>query len=123
VAAGTVAAGTNFANFDLDEVRIWNVKRTQAEIIAGINSEVDLSDPNVTDALIYYLRFNESPEEIAIDGLTREYANDWVTTLQGDAMFHQFSSAFQATPLPGTCSTDPFFVAPIGNLPNIVGIP
>ena len=30
-----VAAGPNFANFDLDEVRIWNVKRTQAEIIAG----------------------------------------------------------------------------------------
>jgi len=102
--------GPHPADFDLDEVRIWNVKRTEAEINATMLTEVDLSDPSVTDELVYYLRFNESVEEVAIDGLTREYASSWVTTLEGDAQFQRNSSVFEATPLPGPgiCSTDPF---------------
>ena len=104
------AAGPVFANFDLDEVRIWNVARTEAEINATRLTEVDLSDPDIADKLVYYLRLNESRDEIAIDGLTREYANDWETALVGDAMFQQYSPVFEATPLPGPgiCSTDPF---------------
>jgi uncharacterized protein YihD (DUF1040 family) len=104
------SAGANFANYDLDEVRIWNVARTEAEINATMRTEVNLSDEDIADKLIYYLRFNESPEEIAIDGLTREYANDWETALEGDAMFQQYSPVFEATPLPGPgiCSTEPY---------------
>jgi hypothetical protein len=113
------SGGPNFANYDLDEVRIWNVVRTVEEINATMRTEVNVSDPDdpddpyVADKLIYYLRFNESPDEVAMEGLThgltREYANGWNTALVGDAMFQTFSPVLAATPLPGPgiCSTDP----------------
>ncbi len=49
----------------IDEVRIWNDVRTQAEITANMNTELTGSEPN----LVAYYQFNETSGTVAAEGV------------------------------------------------------
>lgn len=63
---------TGYFSGDMDEVRVWNVAKTEAEIAAGMNNSICQADPN----LVSYYSFNEGipfSDNTAITGLN-DYA-------------------------------------------------
>lgn len=52
---GTRPGGAQYFNGALDEVRLWNVARTDCEIVGTMNSEFTVAQPN----LIAYYNFNQ----------------------------------------------------------------
>jgi len=61
-----VGLTTYFLNGTIDEIRIWNVARTQAEINDNMNIELTGSEPG----LIGYWKFNEGSGQIILDTQT-----------------------------------------------------
>lgn len=55
---GQVPDGMYF-NGQIDEVRIWNVARTQAQVQASMNAELNSSDAVQTTGLVAYYTFNQ----------------------------------------------------------------
>lgn len=56
-------AAFNYYNGLLDEVRVWNVARTQAEIAANMNAEISRK----TSGLVAYWRMDEGSGQTAFD--------------------------------------------------------
>lgn len=50
--------GLYFAG-QIDEVRLWNIARTQAQIQSVMNTEIDPTDATQTTGLVSYYRFNQ----------------------------------------------------------------
>ncbi|KAA3630974.1 MAG: HYR domain-containing protein, partial [Bacteroidetes bacterium] len=84
---GTQTSGANYNQFfngRMDEVRIWNVARTQTEITDNLYNQVDPNSAN----LVYYTRFNQGVADgdntsPAIDDLDDQSTNDNNGSLNG----------------------------------------
>lgn len=64
---GNSTAGfINYADTQLDEIRIWNVVRTQAEISANMNDEISCS----STGLVAYYKFNQGTGGANNSGIT-----------------------------------------------------
>ena len=60
-------------NGKLDELRVWNVARTQSEIKELINSEI--ANTKVYDGLVAYYNFNETTGKTLVDAANRFHGN------------------------------------------------
>jgi hypothetical protein len=72
-------AQTEYFTGSIDEVRIWNVARTQSQLQAAKNSEIDAS----TTGLVAYYKLNEASGSISADAT----ANHITTTLFNSPTF------------------------------------
>jgi len=93
--------GSSFWFGQIDEVRLWNVARTQGQIAASMNCQLTGDEPG----LIAYYNFNEGINGVANPGLTTLYdSSDKCTAYNG---------TLQNFTLDGTTSN---WVAPGGNI-------
>ncbi|APR87815.1 hypothetical protein A7982_13164 [Minicystis rosea] len=54
IGAGYILGGANGITGHLDEVRIWNVARTRAQILAAMSTSISASDPSWSTLVGYY---------------------------------------------------------------------
>ena len=87
IGAIDISPGNDNLNGLLDEVRIWNVTRTQAQIQASMNQTI----PGSSSGLVGYWRFDESSGTIADCETT--YANDGTLTNMSTPAVWQTSTA------------------------------
>lgn len=74
----------------IDELSIWNVPLSPADIAAGWNQPVDYTNPAVSPALVAYWNFDGGPDDLA--------GGDNVLTFQGDSVIVSGADAFVPEP-------------------------
>jgi hypothetical protein len=83
---------SDFLNGELDEIRIWDNVRTQAEIVDNMHKRLNPDEPG----LAAYYNFNQSGEEIAYEQVNQQHAT----------IVEDYLSGNPSTPAPQWVSSD-----------------
>ena len=97
ISVGSMAWGKGeFFNGLIDEVRIWQVARTQSELIQTMNQPLNGNEPG----LLTYLRFNEGKGEVTIDSSSHGNSGALIHTpawTVSDALYQPYCVALPVT--------------------------